>query len=90
MEAGFSKVPQNTVTLKSEYPTKEIAEKINDSLSPDNDGFVKSSVEGNVLICEAEADSILSLRATLDDLLACLDTSERILEIRDRGCDSDP
>jgi len=83
MEAEFVKVTRNTVTLRSEYPSHEIATKINDSLSPDNDGFVKSSVEGNVLVCEAEADSILSLRATLDDLLACLDTSERVLEIRD-------
>jgi len=68
-------------TLMLEYRDKEEAELIEKSLKPDNEFFVKTHVEGNVVVAEAEADSIPSMIHTLDDFLACLSVAERIREM---------
>jgi len=68
-------------TLMLEYSNKEEAELIEKSLKPDNEFFVRTHVEGNVLVAEAEAGSISSLLHTVDDFLACLSVAERIGEM---------
>ncbi|HLE97600.1 MAG TPA: KEOPS complex subunit Pcc1 [Candidatus Thermoplasmatota archaeon] len=47
------------------------AEALLASLAPENEGYVRARVEGDVLVLDAEASSPASLRRTLDDALAC-------------------
>ncbi|HHH83838.1 MAG TPA: hypothetical protein ENL29_00015 [Thermoplasmatales archaeon] len=67
-------------TLMLEYMNEEEAERIEKSLKPDNESFVRTHVEENFVVAEAEADSISSMIHILDDFLACLSVAERIGE----------
>ena len=67
------------VKLIFSYPDPVLAKKLLDSIAPDNGDYIDSRVEGNTIISEARGESILRIRSTLDDLLACLATSERVI-----------
>jgi len=67
------------VKLRCRYPDPAIARNLHGSLEPDNEGYINSWVEGDTIIAEVEAGSILSMRATLDDFLACLGTAEKVM-----------
>ena len=58
---------------------EHFAERMLETLEPDNDGYIVSRAEGNDLISTAESGSVLNLRSTLDDLLACLSTAEEVM-----------
>ena len=64
-----------------------MAETLLDAISPDDpDAFEARLEEGSggvLLVIETTADSIGSLRATLDDLLACLSAAESAVRATD-------
>jgi hypothetical protein len=66
-----------TVALRRPYPSPEVARRIAAALNADNPAFVRVAVEGSALAIRLTADSPGSARATLDDLLACLQAAER-------------
>ena len=57
----------------------EEANQLQGSVDPDNDGYVASRIDGNELILESDAATVMSMRATLDDLLVCLSTADRVI-----------
>ena len=63
-----------------EYESEEKAKNIEKALSIDNEGFITTKVEGNLVRGEIEGKSILSLLHTLDDFLSCLSVAERAME----------
>jgi tRNA threonylcarbamoyladenosine modification (KEOPS) complex Pcc1 subunit len=69
-------------TLMLEYENSEKATLVEKSLKPDNEFFIRTRVEGNVVVAEAEAGSISSLLHTIDDFLACLSVAERVGEMK--------
>ena len=66
-------------TLKFNYSDPVLAEKLHKTVTPDNGEYISTQVEGCDLVSECSSDSILSLRSTLDDFLACLGTAERVI-----------
>jgi hypothetical protein len=68
--------------LTFEYGSEEKARAVADALEPDNEGFVKTSIEDGVLKAVASSDSVESLRHTLDDFLACLRVAEEAVGIQ--------
>ncbi len=68
-------------SLALEYAGSDDASRIKKALEPDNENFISTRAEGNVLEAETEADSVLSLLHTLDDFLACLSVAERTMEV---------
>lgn len=68
--------------LTFSYDHPETARKLLASFEPDNGEYITSSLQGNSILSESENDTILGMRATIDDLLACLTTSEKVMEIR--------
>jgi len=68
-------------SLALEYAGSDDALRIKKALEPDNENFISTRAEGNVLEAETEADSVLSLLHTLDDFLACLSVAERTMEV---------
>lgn len=60
-------------------PTRAIAEHLAAAVAADNPPFVLVSVEGTELAIRLTSPSASSARATLDDLLACLQVAERSL-----------
>ena len=68
--------------LTFEYSSEAEAKAVADALEPDNEGFVKTSIEGGVLKAVASSDSVEGLRHTLDDFLACLRVAEEAVGIK--------
>lgn len=68
-----------SAVLEFNLGSEEKAGKLLDSLKTDNEGYVKSSIEGNKIILKIGSDNIASLRNTIDDLLACADLAYNII-----------
>lgn len=73
---------KSRATLRLEFDTPEEAARLAASLAPENEGYLTTRVEGNVLVAEAEGDAPLSLLHTLDDALACLTAAEKAARVR--------
>jgi len=68
-------------TMSFEYRSEKAAKAVADALEPDNEGFVTTKIEGSVLSAVASADSVESLRHTLDDFLACVRVAEEAVAV---------
>ena len=67
--------------LERRYASPETAERILRALAADQPEFVHAEHEGTVLRLRVVAASARSARATLEDLVACLQTAEKAIEI---------
>ena len=63
--------------LEFEFADEKTASNIAKALELDNAGYIETRVEGNILYAKAEAESIMALRNTIDDYLACLTVAEK-------------
>jgi len=68
-------------TMSFKYRSEKEARAVADALEPDNEGFITTKVEGDVLNAMASADSVESLRHTLDDFLACVRVAEEAVGV---------
>ena len=66
-----------TVVARRSYATPEVAERLRRALAADTPEFVTLTVEGSTLHIRTQASSARSARATLEDLIACLQVAER-------------
>ena len=66
--------------MELEFRDETTARNIARALELDNQGYVKTRVEGNILHVSSESDAIMSLRNTLDDFLACVTVAQKSLE----------
>lgn len=67
-------------TLELEFPDHSTASNISRAIELDNAGYVTSRVEGNVLHISAESEDLMSLRNTMDDVLACISVAQKSIE----------
>lgn len=67
--------------LRLAFASADEAARMAAALAPENEGFVRTRVEGATLVVEAEAATPLSLLRTLDDVLVCLQGAKRASEI---------
>jgi len=63
--------------IELEFRDEETARNVCGAVKPDDEGYIESRVEGNRLVAVAESDSILGLRNTVDDYLACVSLAEK-------------
>lgn len=63
-----------------EYKDSQYAEIIYKSLEVDNEGFVQSVLDGNVINFKIESDKLGSFLATADDLIASEILAEEIIK----------
>ena len=73
-----------SLELRFVYPDGKTADTVMRSLDPDNEGYVESCVDGNVLVLRMESETAGSLRNTADDLLACIKISEETIGLGTR------
>lgn len=74
-----SEAPSVKCSLILEFPDHGEAEKVHRSVELDNEGYVRSRVEGRSIHAEMEAESLKSLLHTLDDFLSCVGLAENIV-----------
>ena len=73
-----------TVTLT--YPDAALAKAVAESVSLDDQGYIRTRRKGATIFATATADAPMSLLHTLDDYLACVSVAERTAEAaRPRG-----
>ena len=68
--------------IELEFKTPEDAEIIYKTLEVDNENFLDSKIEGNLITYETDNDSLSTKLATIDDLIACEILSEKITTIK--------
>ena len=66
--------------IELEYKDSKDAEIIYKSLEVDNEGFVKNSLNENIIKFEIESNSLGSFLATADDLIASEILAENIIK----------
>ena len=75
--------------LRTKYGNPKVAESIFRALEPDNEGYVESVLEDRSIVFKIKAEDAGSMRATADDLLACLKLAEEASGIVVSGTDLD-
>ena len=65
-----------TLDLRAEYDDERTAKAVYDSLLPDNEGYVKTELQGKTIVMHISSDNAGTLRNTADDLMACIKTAE--------------
>ena len=70
-----------TLEMRFPYPEKGVAEAVMASVAPENKGFAEARLEGDTIVFTLSGDSAPTLRATADDLLACVKAAEASLGI---------
>ncbi len=63
--------------LELEFKDEKTASNICRTVKPDDGDYIESKVEGKKLVAFAESDSILGLRNTIDDYLACVSLAQK-------------
>jgi len=77
------------VVMTFDYRSAKEAKAVSEALEPDNEGFVKTTVEGKNMKAVATALTADSLRHTIDDFLACLKVAEEAAGIKGAGTGKD-
>lgn len=70
-----------TVRVERRYGAAETARRLKQALEADQDRRVEARQEGDLLTFTVRADDPGSVRATVEDLLACLGAAERTLGV---------
>ena len=65
-----------SLELRVDYPDERTAESVFRALAPDNEGYVRSDLEGPTIRFFMESGSAGTLKNTADDLMACLKAAE--------------
>jgi len=69
-----------TAELTLKYINENIAKDIQQSLRIDDDSFITSKVEDNIVYAAIRSKSLSSFLHTIDDYLSCLAVAEHIME----------
>ena len=66
--------------IELEFDTEKIATNICKAVELDDGHYIESRVEGNKLVAVARSESLLGLRSTVDDYLACVSVAQKSIE----------
>ena len=65
--------------IRLEYCDEKTARAVLDAVNVDNEGFVKSEIDGKYLVFRASGKDAMSVSHTVNDLLACVKAAENSL-----------
>ena len=82
--SGSQKILKKKITCEIRFELKfeneKVAESIKKATDPENEGWVESSVEGNIMEAKVKAANMGSLREAAEDFMACVSVAENILK----------
>lgn len=70
-----------SLTITAEYRSPGEAEAVYSAVSPDDDDYVTSYLEGSTVRFQISAENAGSMRSAMDDVLACVKVAEAALGI---------
>ena len=68
------------IRFKMNFESEKIAQSIKKATDPENEGWVESSVEGNIMKAKVKAANMGSLRLAAEDFMSCVSVAENILK----------
>ena len=69
---------QVTCELRIRCEDARRARVVNEAVARDNEGYIESRVEGNVILARTDSENVYSLLHTLNDFLSCLSMAMEI------------
>ena len=79
-----------TLELEVTYPDEGSARAVMNALDPDNQGYVRSELNGSTIVFKMESESAGTMRNTADDLLACIKVAEESVGMTSEADRPDP
>jgi hypothetical protein len=70
--------------LELDLGDKTLAENVCKAVRLDDGQYIESKAEGTKLVAVAESESILELRSTLEDYLACVSVAEKTAKMHEK------
>ncbi len=70
-----------SLELRVSYQDAVTAESVMRALDPDNQGYVRSELQGSQIVFRIEAGSAGTMRNTADDLMACIKVAEESVKL---------
>ena len=68
------------IRFKLKFENEKVAQSIKKATDPENEGWVESSVEGNIMKAKVKAANMGSLRQAAEDFMSCVSVAENILK----------
>ena len=68
------------IRFELKFESENVAQSIKKATDPENEGWVESSVEGNLLKAKVKATNTGSLREAAEDFMSCVSVAENILK----------
>ena len=62
------------------FESNKVAESIKKATDPENDGWVESSIEDNIMKAKVKAQNMGSLREAAEDFMSCISVAENVLK----------
>lgn len=69
--------------IELKFKTPKMAKITYETLEVDNENFLDSKLENNKITYKVNSDSLTTILATIDDLIACEILSEKITSMKD-------
>ncbi len=79
MASNDGDVPRVKCEILLEFPSDDAAAKVLRSVESDNGEYVGARLARNTIAVSIESESLNSLLHTLDDFLACVSVSQKII-----------
>ncbi len=68
------------IRFELKFESEKVAQSIKKATDPENEGWVESSVEGNLIKAKVKAANMGSLREAAEDFMSCVSVAENILK----------
>lgn len=68
------------INFEIPFESNKVAESIKKATDPENDGWVESSIEDNIMKAKVKAQNMGSLREAAEDFMSCISVAENVLK----------
>ena len=76
----LKKKNRHLINFEIPFESNKIAESIKKATDPENDGWVESYIENNVMKAKVKAQNMGSLRKAAEDFMSCISVAENVLK----------
>lgn len=71
---------KHEINFEMPFESDKVAESIKKATDPENDGWVESSIENNIMKAKVKAQNMGSLREAAEDFMSCVSIAENVLK----------
>ena len=68
------------INFEIPFESNKVAESIKKATDPENDGWVESFIENNIMKAKVKAQNMGSLREAAEDFMSCISVAKNVLK----------